>query len=670
MFGWAIPHRSSWNVLRNAAMLLSMAANPLLAGSAPPARPMGQSGTAPHVLNTHLFLPVIGQKITAPDLRRLTDAPGTETQPALSPDQRQVVYVGVDADGSTDLYLVDLAGGTPTHLTHSPSVVEETPVFAPDGTRIVFGRNAGQGWDIYAIAPDGSGLQPMVAAAGSDESHPAFSPDGQTLYFDSNRARESWDIYQITLPDGPWSGVVTGPDTDRFPVVGFGGTHLIFRSESDGNSDIYRLDTDLSQLRRLTTDPLFDGYPAATPAHPGMAFAVVDDAGAQIWQMNDAGGAIGPIPPTASWQVETPRLSYDGKWLVYAATLPGESTDIFLSPYISPLQQMGSVSFDGIDCGWEGGVLALGWAKAWESTGDRLYWDWVKGWVDACDRADKQVEHVNDLLYGYAALIVHTLDPQQKYLDIAQTAADFVMQQAPRASDGTLLHLGDAAWPDTLIMAVPFLLEMGAKSNSAQYTQEAITQTNLHSVHLQDAASGLYRHAWPASATGISGPAYWGRGNGWMMAVAAEILRVTPEGTPGRDTVLTHFRRQADALLPLQAVGGLWPTVVDQPDFYREASGSALIGAALLEGSARGWLDAARFGPAAQRAREGILGNMESSGKLGGVSGPTGPMQDVAAYHDIATDVWVRYGQGAALLIGAADLEIRCREWCGRSSSP
>ncbi|MCB0068393.1 MAG: glycoside hydrolase family 88 protein, partial [Caldilineaceae bacterium] len=124
-----------------------------------------------------------------------------------------------------------------------------------------------------------------------------------------------------------------------------------------------------------------------------------------------------------------------------------------------------------------------------------------------------------------------------------------------------------------------------------------------------------------------------------------------------RETVLANFRRQADALLPLQSANGLWPTVVDEPSFYLESSGSALAGAAIIEGVARGWLDAARFGPAAQRARDGILGELEGSGRLGSVSGPTGPMLDIAAYNAIPTDVLTRYGQGTALLIGAADLD-------------
>ncbi len=633
------------------SILLAFASSIPVALSTSAASPSGDAPVA------QLFLPQIGRKATAPDLRRVTDTLGTETQPALSPDNQQVVYVGVNAGGGTDLFLVNLSGGAPINLTNTPSIAEETPVFAPDGSAIAFGRNSGDDWDIYSIAPDGTDLRAVVTNAGSDETHPAFAPDGKTLMFDSNRAEGNWDIYTADLSTGVWTKIIASPAADRFPVIGLGGRYVIFRSEQDGNSEIYRVTVDApATIRRLTADPVFDGYPAATPAHQGIAFVKAGSI-PQIWQMNDASGGATALLPGSGWSTEAPRLSQDGTQIVYAASPAGEGMDIFLSPYASPLQQIGDVSFAAADCSWEGGVLALGWARAWQSTGNTIYWDWIKQWVDGCDRSGKQVEHVNDLLFGYGALVVFARDPQQKYMDIAQAAADYAMGQAPRAADGTLIHLGDAIWPDTLILAIPFLVRMGLVTGETQYTQEAIVQMNLHSQHLQDSTSALYRHAWPAVAGGVDGPAHWGRGNGWAMASAAEILRLTPEGTDGRDTVLANFRRHADALLAAQAAGGLWATVVDQPAFYLETSGTALAGAALLEGVAQGWLDASRFGIAAAAARDGTLAQIQAGGKVGGVSGPTGPMLDVTAYNAIPTDVLTRYGQGSALLIGAADLD-------------
>ena len=499
----------------------------------------------------------------------------------------------------------------------------------------------------------------LIANASSDEVHPAFSPDGTTLYFSSNRADNNWDIYQAAVTGGDWHNLTNSASMERFPTIGFGGAFLIYRAEVDGDSDIYRMPLDASgDAIRLTTTPTFEGYPAATIAHQGVAF-VTFATESRIWQMNDAGGGARAITPDMGWQSSTPRLSYDGTLIVYAANQNGSDEDIYLSPFHSPLQEIGGIAFNALDCSWEGGVLALGWARMWESTNDLVYWEWIQRWVDACHASGKQFEHINDLLFGYGALIVSERISSQHYLEIAESAAAYVMDQAPRASDGTLIHLGDAAWPDTLIMAVPFLLKMGAISQDAQYIQEAISQLNLHSQHLQSDQDALYRHAWPATPTGLSGPAFWGRGNGWVLVAAAEILRSTAEGVVGRDTVLTNFRRQADAMAAHQASSGLWPTVIDQPSFYLETSGTALAVSALIEGVAQGWLEADLFTDVARRARDAVLRQMQPGGKIGGVSAPTGPMLALDAYNAIPTNVLTRYGQAAALLAGAADMDAQ-----------
>lgn len=604
-----------------------------------------------------LYLPLTGRIIMTPDLQRVTESPLREIQPTLSPDNRKVAYLVVDVNGGIDIFVTDLVSGATTRLTNSPAIQEDTPVFTPNGTALAFGRNAGDGWDIYLIDSDGANARPLITHVGSDEMHPAFSPDGSTLYFSSNRAGGNWDIYSGSVQGGDWRNLTNSSAIERFPTVGFGGAFVIYRAEVGGNSDLYRKSINgVESPIRLTTSSDFEGYPTATSAHQGIAYVTLSPE-SHVWQMNDAGGGAHAIWQDMDWRSWTPRLSYDGTLLVYAVSLAGSNEDIFLSPYRSPLQAVGEIMFDAPDCGWEGGVLALGWARMWQSTRNSVYWNWLQQWVDACYSSGKQVEHVNDLLWGYGALVVYERYASQHYIDIAQAAADFVTNRAPRASDGTLLHLGDAAWSDTLIMAVPFLLKMGSVSGDQRYSREAVVQMNLHSQHLQSEQDALYRHAWPASPTGVSGPAYWGRGNGWALIAAAEILRSLPEGTPGRAAVMTNFRRHADAMALHQDNSGLWPTVVDQPTYYLETSGSALAAAALIEGVANGWLDSARLSAVARRARDAVLHEIEPDGTIGDVSAPTGPMLDVDAYNMIPKDVLTRYGQAAALLMGAAEAD-------------
>src|SRR5437867_8579259 len=73
--------------------------------------------------------------------RRLTTAPGEETDPVFSPDATQVAFTG-EYDGNVDVYVVPAAGGVPRRLTYHPG--EDRVVgWTPDGKRILFrsGRN-------------------------------------------------------------------------------------------------------------------------------------------------------------------------------------------------------------------------------------------------------------------------------------------------------------------------------------------------------------------------------------------------------------------------------------------------------------------------------------------------------------------------------------------------
>ena len=73
--------------------------------------------------------------------------------PAWSPDGASIVFVS-DRDGDPDLYAMDADGSDQTRLTNSVSW-EEDPVWAPDGTKILFSRLFGK-TDLFVVDPDGS----------------------------------------------------------------------------------------------------------------------------------------------------------------------------------------------------------------------------------------------------------------------------------------------------------------------------------------------------------------------------------------------------------------------------------------------------------------------------------------------------------------------------------
>jgi len=101
-------------------------------------------------------------------LRRLTDAAGSDANPAFSPKGDRIAFES-NRDGTPEIYVMNADGSEPTRLTNfsaasTPSNVSVTkPTWSPTGDRIAFQRRVGpQGtrghFEVYTMNADGSGV--------------------------------------------------------------------------------------------------------------------------------------------------------------------------------------------------------------------------------------------------------------------------------------------------------------------------------------------------------------------------------------------------------------------------------------------------------------------------------------------------------------------------------
>lgn len=107
--------------------------------------------------------------------------------PSFSPDGTQLVYRDFGPDGGLGLRILNLTDKTTTNLTDD---WDNNPGWSPDGELIVFTRRNHINWedlgatdsfDIYTIAPDGTGLT-QVTTSGANDAHAAWSADGRIMY--------------------------------------------------------------------------------------------------------------------------------------------------------------------------------------------------------------------------------------------------------------------------------------------------------------------------------------------------------------------------------------------------------------------------------------------------------------------------------------------------------
>ena len=115
--------------------------------------------------------------VEAPLPGQMSRAWGTGT---LSPDGLRVAN-SILGDKGSDIWVVELARGTPTRLTFGGA--NDNPVWTPDGRTIIYSGGTRDGKPgIYKVPSDGSG-QPQLILAGANSAPTGLTPDGRTLLF-------------------------------------------------------------------------------------------------------------------------------------------------------------------------------------------------------------------------------------------------------------------------------------------------------------------------------------------------------------------------------------------------------------------------------------------------------------------------------------------------------
>lgn len=130
---------------------------------------------------------------------------GNNRQPSLSADGKQVVFVHADPSGAPQIQTVATNGsGTPrTVYTADTSANQKnfrTPVFSPDGTKIVFAFDLGPGTNsrLAVVNSDGSGFGELTSSTMSFAA-PVFYPDGSAVLSIAGSSANYTQIQKVSL---------------------------------------------------------------------------------------------------------------------------------------------------------------------------------------------------------------------------------------------------------------------------------------------------------------------------------------------------------------------------------------------------------------------------------------------------------------------------------------
>jgi Tol biopolymer transport system component len=199
------------------------------------------------------------------DVKRLTDPKGEINYPKWSLDGKQIAY-SLTTDRRVDIYSVNIDG------TNQKELLKEAMCLSwnPNGQQYIFNR--GNIPQIMKMNADGSNINPFFASGNTFriDLFPVWSPDGNRLLFTKPSAQKgsssmNYEIFtasdtgenekQLTNYSGMDMAYSWSPD----------GKQIVFMSDRDGNPELYKMNSDGSEILRLTNNPAEDSQASWSP---------------------------------------------------------------------------------------------------------------------------------------------------------------------------------------------------------------------------------------------------------------------------------------------------------------------------------------------------------------------------------------------------------------------
>ena len=182
---------------------------------------------------------------------RFDTGDGMAINPAWAPDGTKIAFTST-RDGNSELYLINADGTGMRRLTHHPGI-DTSPCWSPTSREIAFTSDRTGSPQIYAMDTEGLNLR-RISYQGSYNDSPSWSPSRQRseIAFTSRIERGPFDIVVYDFQTRQTRQLTTGRGSNESPDWSPNGLHLVFTSSRTGSDQIFSMNRDGSNQRRLT----------------------------------------------------------------------------------------------------------------------------------------------------------------------------------------------------------------------------------------------------------------------------------------------------------------------------------------------------------------------------------------------------------------------------------
>ncbi|HYW94755.1 MAG TPA: glycoside hydrolase family 88 protein [Bacteroidales bacterium] len=282
---------------------------------------------------------------------------------------------------------------------------------------------------------------------------------------------------------------------------------------------------------------------------------------------------------------------------------------------------------------------------------DEKYLKMAELWAGATNYTlAPRFRHADDHLCGSTYLDLYEIEGKDYMLAPTKEQFDSILKV------NTMSGREDWHWADALFMAPPTWAKLGRITGDRRYYDFLNTQFFDAITPIYDKEDSLFyrdkRFIEKRSANGKK--IFWARGNGWVVAGLARILKNLPPDDPYRGKYEELLKEMSTRLLELQGDDGMWrASLLDPVEFpMKESSGTAFFCYGMAWGINNGILDKDQFLPAVLNAWEGLCQSVNDYGRLCYVQpGGASPVEFPERYTNA-------YAVGGFLLAGEQMIEL------------
>lgn len=305
--------------------------------------------------------------------------------------------------------------------------------------------------------------------------------------------------------------------------------------------------------------------------------------------------------------------------LSVAADEKSEVMDIITRVNNTWQQSHGAPEYGGTKAGlsafWDNAVYHTGNMEAYSLMKTQAWYDysfaWAEknGWIGAAEKDNAKWKYKN-----YGEDVQHVLfgDWQicfQTYIDLYNFSSAPQESWVARAKEVMSYEAYSAAddywwWADALYMVMPVMTKMYLLTGDEAYLDKMYANWKYANSIMYDKETGLYfrdgKYVYPKHTTRAGKKDFWARGDGWVIAAFAKVLKDFDTAKKQGKKVKGKYRKEiaetykqlAKALVSSQQSEGYWTRSILDPEQAPgyETSGTALMCYGLFWGINNGYL--------------------------------------------------------------------------------